>query len=230
MSDERRTSDEEIPQLPIRVRRVVSGTGELTSHNQVYCLPRGGTVDVADCEECAAHAGDAIDFSRHRNYVLCRKVTPELARGLERTRRTVLRGRSCTPPSPAERTAVSAIMSCDVFCAREDLELTALAQLLEERALGGLPVVDGHGRPIGVISRTDLVPLREGARVVGDVMSRLVFSLPEQASIAEAAALMALEHVHRLPIVGADDVLVGLVSSHDVVAWLARADGYVLPP
>lgn len=223
-------TDEEIAQLPVRVRRVIAGAGELTSENEVFCLPRGCTVKIGDCDECAAHAGDAIDMGRHRNYVLCRKVTPEIARGLERTRRTVLRRRTTTPPSSAERTPVSQIMTCDVFCAREDLELPALARLLDERALSGVPVVDGRGRPIGVVSRTDLVPLREGARRVADVMSRLVFSLPENASIAEAAALMALEHVHRIPIVGADDVLVGLVSSHDVVAWVARGDGYVLPP
>ncbi len=57
----------------------------------------------------------------------------------------------------------------------------------------------------------------------------LVFSLPEHASLAQAAALMALEGVHRIPVVAADGKVVGIVSSLDLMRWMARRGGYVLP-
>ena len=40
---------------------------------------------------------------------------------------------------------------------------------------------------------------------------------------------MAYEGVHRLPVVSDDGRVVGLVSSIDVLAWMGRHSGYVLP-
>ena len=40
---------------------------------------------------------------------------------------------------------------------------------------------------------------------------------------------MALEHIHRLPIVTDDGRVAGIVTSIDVLRWLARQDGYVVP-
>jgi CBS domain-containing protein len=68
----------------------------------------------------------------------------------------------------------------------------------------------------------------EGARV-RDVMTRLTFVVPDSASVAQAAALMALERIHRLPVISEDGKVVGIVSSIDVMDWMARNDGYLLP-
>jgi signal-transduction protein with cAMP-binding, CBS, and nucleotidyltransferase domain len=40
---------------------------------------------------------------------------------------------------------------------------------------------------------------------------------------------MAFEGIHRLPVVGASDQVVGLVSSLDVLRWLAQRSGYLVP-
>jgi CBS domain-containing protein len=60
-------------------------------------------------------------------------------------------------------------------------------------------------------------------------MSHLVFSLPEGATVPQAAALMAYEGVHRAPVVSVDDRVVGIVSSLDVLKWLGRHYGFVVP-
>jgi len=219
------------PYLRLRVstRRVLGGAGGQQSVNDVFCLTRGRTVDVTECDACGAHAGDLVDLASHRNYVLCKKPPLEAARALEPVPRTLVRRRDAAPPSPAERTPLGDIMTCDVFCAREDLDRAALVAIFGERRVGAVPVLDDAGRPVGMVTRADLLARPPTAHRAGDLMRRLVFTLPETASIAEAAALMALEHVHHLAIVAADGVLVGLLSSHDVLAWLARTDGYVLP-
>lgn len=61
----------------------------------------------------------------------------------------------------------------------------------------------------------------EPGATVADVMSRKVISIRENTSLAEASALMAKNHVHRLPVLSAQGKVVGLVSSLDILGWLA---------
>ena len=57
---------------------------------------------------------------------------------------------------------------------------------------------------------------------VRDVMTGHAETLPEDASVEEALAAMRAGGVRRLPIVGSDGSLVGIVSVDDVIAQLAR--------
>jgi CBS domain-containing protein len=116
-------------------------------------------------------------------------------------------------------------MTADVWCVGEDLDSEIATQLLLDRNIGGAPVVDSVGRPVGVISRTDLLRERNRSSRVREIMTPMVFALPERATVAQAAALMAFERVHRLPVVSEDGRVVGVVSSIDLVAWLAPLDG-----
>lgn len=56
---------------------------------------------------------------------------------------------------------------------------------------------------------------------VGDVMSRKVITIRENTSLAQASELMARNHVHRLPVVSDGGKVVGLVSSLDILGWVA---------
>jgi acetoin utilization protein AcuB len=51
---------------------------------------------------------------------------------------------------------VSRLMSTSVIATKADNTIEAAAQLLVENKIGGLPVVDDEGRPIGVITETDI--------------------------------------------------------------------------
>lgn len=64
---------------------------------------------------------------------------------------------------------------------------------------------------------------------VQDVMTPLAFTLTEDASIARASALMALEGVHRVPVVAKNGKVVGILSALDVLRWLAKTEGYAVP-
>ena len=62
---------------------------------------------------------------------------------------------------------------------------------------------------------------------VGDVMMPVPFSLEETETVAVAAALMAAEGVHRIPVVARPNgAVVGIVSSLDVLRWLASQYGF----
>lgn len=222
-------SADEPTRVPVHVRRVLEANGEMHSENEVYCIARCRSIPVEECEDCDGYAGCDVDLAHHRNYVLCRSLTPETARAVGPARPIVLRRRSAAQASLAERTPVSSIMVADVWCAREDLDVDQLRALFVERHVSGAPVVDAAGRCIGVVSTADLTRAPAAATCVRDLMARVTFVLPDNASIAQAAALMAVEHIHRVPIVTDDGRVAGIVSSIDVLGWLARQDGYVVP-
>ena len=52
------------------------------------------------------------------------------------------------------------------------------------------------------------------------------FTLEENDPVSRAAAVMAVEGVHHLPIIADHGRVVGLISTLDVSRWLARQAGY----
>jgi CBS domain-containing protein len=63
---------------------------------------------------------------------------------------------------------------------------------------------------------------------VADIMTPLAFTLHESTPLSQAAALMAYEGVHRVPVVSDDGRVVGVLSSLDVTRWLAEHHGYIV--
>jgi CBS domain-containing protein len=129
-------------------------------------------------------------------------------------------------PSVAGLVPVTDIMTRDVVSASPETPLRAVLELVVKSYLGCVPIVDEDNVPIGMITKRDLVePNSAGSHVAGDAMMPLAFTLDERATVAQAAALMATEGLHHVPIVTTKGRLVGLVSSLDIVRWLARNDG-----
>jgi CBS domain-containing protein len=137
-------------------------------------------------------------------------------------------------PTIAGLVPVTDIMTREVVSASADATLGAVIDLVVGCYLGCVPIVDDDGCPIGMITKRDLVePLRSGGtsdptRTAQDAMLPLAFTLDEHATVAQAAALMASEGLHHVPIVSVKGRLAGIVSSLDIVRWLARNDGLVI--
>jgi CBS domain-containing protein len=147
-------------------------------------------------------------------------------------------------PTIADQVPVTEIMSRDTTCAHRDLEAAALIDLMVRRHVGCIPIVEEPGRPIGMVTKLDLVErllATESTRephhatphaaleTAGDLMMPLVFTLAEHATVAHVAALMAMESIHHVPIVDNLGRLIGVVSAMDVVLWLAANDGFRAP-
>lgn len=124
----------------------------------------------------------------------------------------------------ADTIPIKAIMTRDPVTARPDLDLDALQKLFVEHHIGCVPIVDERGKPQGIVTKLDLVE-RPGALTAAEVMMPLAITLNSQATIAHAAAMMSLEDCHHLLVVGANHQLIGVVSTMDVVRWLAKNDG-----
>lgn len=129
-------------------------------------------------------------------------------------------------PTVAGLVPVTDIMTRDVVSASPETPLRAVLELVVKSYIGCVPIVDEDNCPVGMITKRDLVePSSAEMRIAADAMMPLAFTLDERATVAQAAALMATEGLHHVPIVSMKGRLVGLVSSLDIVRWLARNDG-----
>lgn len=233
-----RTGGDEIQPLQIRSRQVFSGNGETHSTESVYCPGRGRTMWVETCRVCN-HCQGVYDGSSGDGTVFC-----DHGKAYDVALRALFHSRAVTP----DLTPVCELMTTHVLCVRPDVSIEALRTLLIERKISGVPVVDERGAPIGIVSKTDLVrqrvedgdtlavdthlgrgfhasELTEGT--VADVMNPIPITVSEDAPVSQVAAVMAYEGVHRMPIVGADGTVVGILSSLDIVGWYAQREGYV---
>jgi CheY-like chemotaxis protein/predicted transcriptional regulator len=129
--------------------------------------------------------------------------------------------------------AISEVMSRDVIAVRRDTTINALAELMVDRGVTSAPVVDDRGRPCGVVTLSDLARATWTATLrparVDEIMTHFAFTLAESATVSRAAALMAYEGITRIVVVGADGSLAGVITSVDVMRWMARVDGFVVP-
>ncbi len=124
--------------------------------------------------------------------------------------------------------------------------LKQVARLMVERRVSGVPVVNGEGLVLGVVSEADLMVKAasnpEGGGVLGSLFApeavdgrRLAATTASEAmtsppvtidvdrSVCEAARLMVENHVNRLPVLN-DGRLVGIVSRADLVRTFTRSD------
>ena len=211
--------------LKIRSRQVYAATEDPTISLGVQCPRKARDVDLEDCLGCKAFRELRINADEHELAVTC-----DAGSALEREVEPV---ESSGKPS-GERATIGSIMTTDVLCVSSELSIRALATLFLDRGISGAPVVDESGCPIGMVSKTDLVrhyndeAMKTVAAVVEDIMMPMALCLPANESIAKAAALMAFEGMHRVPVANTRGQIVGIVSSLDVLRWMAREHGYVL--
>ncbi|MFR9676916.1 CBS domain-containing protein [Streptomyces sp. TR06-5] len=141
---------------------------------------------------------------------------------------------------------VKDLMTRDVQIVERSTPFKDVVRLLAERDVTAVPVVDAAGRPVGVLSEADLlrkaadrpgpeglVPLpaleewerakAEGARAEELMSAPAVCARPDW-TVVEAAQLMEVQGVKRLPVVDEADRLVGIVSRGDLLRVFLRRD------
>jgi CBS domain-containing protein len=146
------------------------------------------------------------------------------------------------------------IMTTKVLTVSPETSISDLSKTLENRKIGGLPVVDKDGRLVGVITQSDLVerardlelppainildlhiylqiPSHLIQRVekmlgttVGDCMSPNPVTVAPDTAVSQIAALMAKQKVHTIPVL-AGGKIVGVIGKMDLVRAMAREPG-----
>jgi len=93
-------------------------------------------------------------------------------------------------------------------------------KLLQANGLHHLPVVDTHGKLVGIIAERDLLLAAshyvQNPVDVAEVMHREVITATSDMQMAEAATLMVDHKIGSLPVVDAERRLVGIITESDV--------------
>ena len=104
-----------------------------------------------------------------------------------------------------------------------DTNLAAAVEILWNRNCGFLPVVNAQGKVVGVATDRDIC-IALGTRnrlpgeiTVGEVISGKLFACAPDDDVHTALATMAQEKVRRLPVIGSDGMLQGILSMDDAV-------------
>jgi CBS domain-containing protein len=138
--------------------------------------------------------------------------------------------------SATKTPSVGDLMASEPIVVRADATIGEAATLIERNHVSGLPVVDGAGALVGVISQTDLLRARATEHLwanwpglaVRHLMSSPAVTVHRSASIAEAARTMEQLGIHRLVVVADHDesLPIGVLSVSDIVRSIA-ANGEV---
>lgn len=125
---------------------------------------------------------------------------------------------------------VQNVMTTKMVVAHPTTPVKQVAGLLAAQGLSALPVVDGRGRVVGVVSEADLLANSQlladgrGGVTAGEVMTSPAVTVTPQATVTEAARRMQTSGVKRLPVVAGSGRLVGIVSRADLLRPLTRPD------
>ncbi|MFM8781243.1 MAG: IMP dehydrogenase [Gemmatimonadota bacterium] len=106
---------------------------------------------------------------------------------------------------------------------RNPITLQPSATLREAVALmgrfriSGVPVVDGAGKLVGIITNRDLQFERQLDRPLADAMTREgLITAPVGTSLDEAEQIMGKHRIEKLPVVDAAGTLIGLITVKDI--------------
>lgn len=129
---------------------------------------------------------------------------------------------------------VQDVMTSNVKSCRPEVNLATAAAFMWEHDCGVLPVTDGEGKVIGLITDRDIAiaaaTLGPASQIaVSDVISGKVYACTLDEDIKAALKTMRHEKVHRLPVVNESGMLQGILSMNDVVLRAEEAKGKHIP-
>ena len=143
------------------------------------------------------------------------------------------------------------IMTHDVSTVAEDLPITEVAQILTEKHISGVPVLNARQELVGIVCESDIIDqtkrfhiptvvnlmgyilfLESGKKfekelkkmmglVAADIMTAPVKTVTPETAVEEIATLMAENHIYSIPVMEGPS-LVGIIGKKDIVRSLAR--------
>lgn len=144
---------------------------------------------------------------------------------------------------------VKDVMTKEVITVTPETSVKEIAQILLEKKIGGLPVLE-EGKLVGIVTEEDLImknvklhfptyiqlldaviyleslkkyeeELRKAVGALAkDVMTRNPYTISPEADLEEAATIMVEKGISRLPVVE-NDKLVGIITRRDVLRAIA---------
>jgi len=141
-------------------------------------------------------------------------------------------------------------MTKDVITIKGDATVEALARLLIEHKISGVPVIDDKKHLIGIVTENDLISQNKrlhiptvirlfdafivlgsskieeeikkmAAATVGEICTKKVVTITEETPLQEVATIMSEKKIHLLPVLR-NKVVVGIVGKADLITAVTR--------
>jgi CBS-domain-containing membrane protein len=142
---------------------------------------------------------------------------------------------------------VKDVMSTHVIAVRQGAPYKKMAAMLHEQRVSAFPVLDDDNKVIGVVSEADLltkealegtvprtllsrqqrVRKQVNAVTAADLMTKPPVTIGPDEPVTSAARLMFDKRVKRLPVIGDDGTLIGIVTRSDLLSVYSRPDAEI---
>jgi hypothetical protein len=218
--------------LPVRTHLTVLRDGTTISSCNVFCEAEGRTQPLARCATCGHGGAVTRDACGRAVSVACSRVALPSIPPPES-------GASLGVPAPTHAAAIARIaaslpvglaLTQTVTCVRYDVPLeVAMRALADEPSAFGLPVVDEHGRFVGLLARAAVTlaltdPDTSSTSVAG-TMAVPMSAIDERTSLDDAFAAMTQRRARELTVLGEGREVVGTlrdVGALRFVAYVSR--------
>ncbi|MEU2377243.1 CBS domain-containing protein [Streptomyces misionensis] len=145
-------------------------------------------------------------------------------------------------------TVVGDVMTRRVLALRTGAGFKDIVQAMRDWRVGAVPVLDDAGQVVGVVSEADLLPKEEyrdsgldryarmrhlaeltkaEAATAERLMTTPAVTVAPDATLGQAARVMARAQIKQLPVVGPDGTLLGIVSRSDLLKVFLRGDAEI---
>jgi len=116
----------------------------------------------------------------------------------------------------------------NVYSVRSDASVLSAIQMLADRGIGALLVID-NGRLVGILSERDyarkviLKGRSSNTTTVGEIMTPSPITIRGDETVDHAMHLMTNNRIRHLPVVDSGGELTGVLSIGDVVNWIVTS-------
>jgi CBS domain-containing protein len=120
------------------------------------------------------------------------------------------------------------LMRTDPVSVPADAPVEEVVRLFADRGISAAPVIDPAGRPVGVVSQSDIIAhQRERGRAgdgtaarVRDIMTPALFSVTPETAAAQVIEQLRAMNVNHLFVVDRGGVLLGVIGTRDILERL----------
>jgi IMP dehydrogenase len=90
-------------------------------------------------------------------------------------------------------------------------------KIVEETYTGGILVLDGNERLVGIITTRDLLFEKDSRKLLSEIMTRDVVSAPPDTTLEQAEKILHEHRIEKLPLVDSNGKLAGLITLKDIM-------------
>ncbi len=130
-------------------------------------------------------------------------------------------------------TKIKDIMNADTITVDPDDTVEVVMEIMIQRGISGLPVVDMAGQLVGIITEFDLLDLvldpNTAKNKVYHYMTRDIRTIDEGDDLADVAEMFRMLSVRRL-LVMRDQQVAGVISRRDLLRHVLRVRGQARDP